>query len=703
MTAGRSMASLVAAILVSLIRASAGLAVSFPPSIELASLDGTTGFAVLGLVAEDFAGSSLASAGDVNADGIDDLLIGASGANPGGRVQAGEVYVIFGRTSGFPQVLDLTSLDGSNGLVIRGILALDRTGESVAAAGDVNFDGIDDMIFGAPQADPNGKSRAGQAYVVFGRDDGFPASLELSTLDGSNGFAINGPTPDDLVGAAVAGAVDLNADGIDDVVVGAPGIGGAQRGNTYVVYGRPNGFPAAVETGDLAGTNGFKIVGAAVGDFSGTSVASVGDVNDDGIEDIAIAAEGADPGGRRSAGSTFIVYGSGAGFASPFPLASLDGKNGSVVNGIDPSDFSGPVASAGDVNGDGIADLLIGASSSDPDGRELAGESYVVFGRTGGLGSSFELSSLDGMNGFIMNGVNEQDWAGRKVSGAGDVNGDGLDDVLIGAPYADPEEDCENDPPGERCEAGEGYVVLGDTGGFSAAFELADLDGRNGFAMYGVSESHLTGWSVAGVGDLDADGIDEIAISARQVNGLAGVVYIVFGRRSCSVGTVHAGVAPDRTPDVLFVNGSAGSGRSPSVEVQAGAPTWLTLLRPPLGGSGRFVVHANLGPPESGTALPFDVGTSCFPMLLPDATPAAVWNNIGFRPQVGESRYLDGTPIEDPSRAPTVILYLPFGDPQNLPPGTELTLQGILIDPGSASPRGGSVTNSVTLTIVDGG
>src|SRR5439155_500287 len=120
-------------------------------------------------VSGDFSGSSVASAGDVNGDGFADLILGAGGADPGGKSHAGSSYVVFGKASGFAPKLEVSSLDGSNGFRIDGVSDHDYSGSSVASAGDVNGDSFADVIIGAFQADPGGQSNAGSSYVVFGR------------------------------------------------------------------------------------------------------------------------------------------------------------------------------------------------------------------------------------------------------------------------------------------------------------------------------------------------------------------------------------------------------------------------------------------------------------------------------------------------------------------------------------------------------
>ena len=130
--------------------------------------------------------------------------------------------MVFGSSSGFSPSLDPSAFDGTSGFVINGVDSGDRSGRSVSGAGDVNGDGIDDLIIGAYVADANGIDSAGESYVVFGSNSGFSSSLELSTLNGSNGFVINGANDGDRIGRSVSGAGDVNGDGIDDLILGAP-------------------------------------------------------------------------------------------------------------------------------------------------------------------------------------------------------------------------------------------------------------------------------------------------------------------------------------------------------------------------------------------------------------------------------------------------------------------------------------------------
>jgi hypothetical protein len=278
--------------------------------------------------------------------------------------------VVFGKSGGFASAVSLGSLDGVTGFRLDGIDARDRSGFSVSSAGDVNGDGFDDVIVGAHRA----ADFSGESYVVFGKSGGFASALSLDSLDGTTGFRLDA---NGYSGFSVSSAGDVNGDGIDDLIIGAR----LGAGRSYVVFGKSGGFGSAVDLSTLDGTTGFRLFGIDGNDQSGYSVSNAGDVNGDGFDDVIIGATRADPGGVYDAGETYVVFGKSGGFASAVSLGSLDGTTGFRLDGIDAEDRSGlSVSSAGDVNGDGFDDVVIGANRADPGGVNYAGESYVVFG-----------------------------------------------------------------------------------------------------------------------------------------------------------------------------------------------------------------------------------------------------------------------------------------------------------------------------------
>ncbi|MEZ5471142.1 MAG: integrin alpha [Marinicella sp.] len=513
----------------------------FSSTLELGKLNGQNGYAIHGAVLSDYAGYSVSYAGDINNDGIDDIIIGALGADPDSNDEAGRSYVIFGSVSGFVHPLNLSNINGLNGLQIDGVAAFDHSGSSVSTAGDVNADGIDDIIIGARNASPNGNANAGSGYVVFGSDSPLPNPFKLANLNGLNGFQINGVSMSDETGISVSAAGDINADGIDDVLIGASSAGVDEQGRSYVVFGDALGFSTPFNLTSINALNGISLNGVMPMELSGHAVSSAGDFNGDGISDLIIGAYGAEFNENSQAGRTYMVYGRDTGLPNPYNLTTLDGTIGFSMNGRAFNDWSGfAVSEAGDVNADGFDDIIIGAYKASPNGKTEAGITYVVFGSISGLIHPFELRLLDGQNGFAVHGVAAGDLSGISVGSLGDVNGDQIDDFIVGASGASPL---------DKIGAGSCYVVFGTDEGFPHPFELATLNGQNGFVLHGINAGDGACNSAGGAGDVNADGIADILIGAGNASpndiSKSGSTYVVFGDDRIFKDSFDDGINPE--------------------------------------------------------------------------------------------------------------------------------------------------------------
>ena len=414
----------------------------------LTSLLLTAALTITGAHTHDRVGSAIANAGDVNGDGVPDLIVGEQFS---GHARAGAAYVVFGRRGR----VDLGRI-GSRGFRIDGPGREAHAGFAVAGAGDVNGDGLDDVIVGAVGGGFL-DTRDGEAYVIYGKRDA--AAVDLAHL-GASGLRISGSEGGQL-GFDVDGAGDVNGDGLGDVIVGDPNGG---TGHAYVVFGAR--VPADVNV-DALGAQGFAI--SKQDEDAGFSVAGVGDMNGDGRDDVALS--------EGDHGLAWVVFGDPS--SAPVDLAALGARGFRIEPLGKPDDGIDEVAAAGDVNADGRPDLLLGASGEDLERH--AGGAWVVYGSAST--QTVRVSRI-GSRGFHIRG-RRGDELGTSIDGAGDIDGDGHADLVLGS-FAR--------------GAGAAYIVSG------KSRAVTRLPGRVPGAR--------AGWAVAGVPNADGKHHDGVLVGA---------------------------------------------------------------------------------------------------------------------------------------------------------------------------------------------
>ena len=390
---------------------------SLPSLIDLSIV--TPDVTIMGANAGDVIGYAWnVAAGDVTGDEFADILIGCSNADPGGRTNAGEVYVIFGSPS-LPSTIDLAS-PGPD-LTVQGDFANGQL--SRVAVGDINGDTTGDLLLSAPACvDPN----YGSVYVIYGNPS-LPPLIDLSSDNAD--FTLIEPDSGNCTAWGSPSAGDVNHDGIDDLVVGAiyadPG-GRSNAGEVYVIYGDYS-LPLEWDLGTRPAD--FTVSGDDSSDVLGMATAC-GDVNFDGNDDIVIGAPWADPPGGNEAGEVYVIYGSPS---LPHELDLSATPPDCIIKGENPDDMLSSALAVGDLNIDGIGDILIGAWRAD----FFDGKAYVIDGSTS-LPAVIDLSTTQAYITVLAEGTNTI--AGDELSYntcvIGDPNGDGVPQFGLGAPTA---------------------------------------------------------------------------------------------------------------------------------------------------------------------------------------------------------------------------------------------------------------------------
>ena len=410
---------------------------------SISSIPGTRGVRVVGQAGEALGAHNITALGDINGDGRADFALGAPGAGRPGATFVGAAYVFFGRDGVLPE-LDTAILNGVNGFKITAttLPAGSQVGGFTTGVGDVNNDGVADLLIGSA----SGVGGLGKAYLIFGKPVGqsFPASIDVASL-GSAGVVFSGASTSDYFGfSSVSGGGDLNGDGIEDIAIGSGNFGNL-NGIVHLIFGRTT-WPATIAVGTEPGTSVITFTHQTANDQVGSYVSIGNDINNDGRAELFINANGADAvGNSGEQGKLYVVFGrpANAPFASTQNLGSLDGSNGFQMVGTAPAGaFGFPCVPLGDFNGDGVGDF---AASSAPAGG--AGSVVLIYGKAN-WDAVNSISSLDGTNGTRFVGEANSAAAGAYLAAPGDINGDGKDDLIVGA-------------PGANSNAGKIYVIYG--------------------------------------------------------------------------------------------------------------------------------------------------------------------------------------------------------------------------------------------------
>lgn len=363
---------------------------TYPAVVSLSTFDGSHGgFTIHGKFAGDRA-SDVSAAGNFNGDNFNDLIVGTQAHDPG-VTNAGAAYVIFGTDQGFPAILDLGDIDGSNGVAFWGENGGDIAGYKVSGAGDIGGDGSGDVMIAAIK-ESSDASNAGAVYVVYGKRQSWPASISLDQLDGANGFKLTGEEEFNYLGLSLSGNADFNADGKDDMLMGAhfTNTDTTVYFKTYVLFGSDNPMPA-IQSIDTAADLVIKTTPTSSHNDSFFDTAFVGDLNADSITDLAMNDPRNSEVGNDS-GAVYVVYGAPDFTVSELLTDQLSVHQGFKILGGNWNDLLGnAISTAGDINHDGVNDLLLGAHMTDNTDTN-AGSAYVIYGNDGIFSDAFESS-----------------------------------------------------------------------------------------------------------------------------------------------------------------------------------------------------------------------------------------------------------------------------------------------------------------------
>jgi len=529
----------------------------------------------------DQLGFEVAEVGDLNGDGAIDIAFAAPGRDGDGffDYNVGEVYVVYGQQLGRPATIDVNDIGGAvDGLTLTGFSTSNDLGASISNLGDINGDGFNDFMVGAPGADGNRVFESGQGYVVYGALGGPPATIDLNALDAEDGFTVTGGLRD-MVGATVSAAGDMNNDGFDDFLIASPdGADGA--GEVYLIWGREfqgGGLSNSATNpsfnidlnrleADNLGVKFIGVDGAGGGDRAGASIASGGDLNGDDIDDLVIGAPRASDG----VGGVYIIYGQDmsttAGFTAETSVAYGD------MNATLPET---------------VPEVVGGATW----------DASPLYGADRPWSRTVELGSISADQGTFIAGDAGDRQFGYDVYMVGDIDRDGIEDLVIGAPSS-------TDPGGAPSSSGAIYIIRGreedplnltpdpNNTGWDYAYEgvayspVGLLGPGEGWKLVGIDAFDRAGWSIGVVGDFDPgdavvvhdlndDDTLDLIIGAPGAERGDGEVYVFYTPATAVISTGWTN--GDDNPDDGATPLNMGTPNNDSIDALAGNDVVLGL------------------------------------------------------------------------------------------------------------------------------
>ena len=467
----------------------------------------------LGEYPGDISGMGFSGVGDVNGDGYYDIMVGGQYNDEAG-VNAGKAYLVFGKSYGWERSINLSQADAS----FLGEREGDMAGRHTTGAGDVNRDGFDDILISAPfyDRDPD-EMNIGKVYLIYGKRTGWEKNTPLNESDASF-IEDDWGSRTGYVGLNVEGVGDVNGDGYDDFVIGIPmNHSCVYRGQAHLFLGNEKGWGKDTNLSEADVTIEGIWEGPYLNNILGMAAEDIGDINGDGIDDLFISMRHAFEG----KGGGAIFFGKRSGWSNFIDISDCDASIIGTSNETDEWTLAGEfISGAGDVNGDGINDILISSRFEEGESNRVS----LFYGRKKGWARNMSLDEADSE--FL-----SERWDVKiRCSEAGDVNGDGYDDIVLSAPFLD--------SGGPRY--GKVYLYTGQEDPWGKGMNISSCDAT----FIGEVEWDCAGYWIDGVGDVNGDGYDDIFIGApwNWENGYvpksggeetrdrigAGKVYLIF-------------------------------------------------------------------------------------------------------------------------------------------------------------------------------